>query len=103
MPLRLRSFKLLICVFQVKSHAYALGITDSPSEDPLKHPEPFDIHLHLPAGAQRKDGPSAGIALGSDSLAQIPYGLLMRSFFDSLRICVAVDRLYCPSKRGDDR
>ena len=29
----------------------------------MKFPDPIDIHLHLPAGAQKKDGPSAGIAM----------------------------------------
>ncbi|KAH9022790.1 Lon protease C-terminal proteolytic domain-containing protein [Lactarius pseudohatsudake] len=33
----------------VKTHSYDLGITN--------------IHLHLPAGAQKKDGPSAGVAM----------------------------------------
>lgn len=47
----------------VKTHAYDLGITNSRSQDPLKGPDPIDIHLHLPAGAQKKDGPSAGVAM----------------------------------------
>ncbi|KAI0033504.1 Lon protease C-terminal proteolytic domain-containing protein [Vararia minispora EC-137] len=46
----------------VKTHAYDLGITSSPSHDPLAVRE-IDVHLHLPAGAQKKDGPSAGVAI----------------------------------------
>lgn len=38
-------------------------MTSHPSQDALKVPDPIDVHLHLPAGAQRKDGPSAGVAM----------------------------------------
>jgi ATP-dependent Lon protease len=38
-------------------------VTSTPSQDVLKYPEPIDLHMHLPAGAQKKDGPSAGVAM----------------------------------------
>lgn len=38
----------------VKTHAYDLRITSDRSEDPLKVPNVVDVHLHLPAGAQKK-------------------------------------------------
>jgi ATP-dependent Lon protease len=44
----------------VKSNAFALGLTDSASATLLKD---RDIHIHFPAGAIPKDGPSAGIGL----------------------------------------
>ncbi|KAI0790959.1 Lon protease C-terminal proteolytic domain-containing protein [Abortiporus biennis] len=47
----------------VKTRAYDLGVTQMRSQDPLKVPDLIDIHLHLPSGAVKKDGPSAGIAM----------------------------------------
>lgn len=52
-----------IALSWVKSHAFELGITAGRGIDPLKVPASIDLHLHLPAGAQKKDGPSAGIAM----------------------------------------
>ncbi|RSH93124.1 hypothetical protein EHS25_007477 [Saitozyma podzolica] len=44
----------------VKAHAVQLGIVSHSHEDPLKD---VDLHLHLPSGAVRKDGPSAGVGM----------------------------------------
>jgi len=44
----------------VKSHAFELGIATKVDDDVFKH---FDLHLHLPAGSVKKDGPSAGVAI----------------------------------------
>lgn len=43
----------------VRAHAYALGIVAT--RDAAAFPA-HDVHLHMPAGATPKDGPSAGIA-----------------------------------------
>lgn len=46
----------------VKSHAYELGLASSRTEDVFKN---IDVHVHLPEGGIKKDGPSAGVAMVS--------------------------------------
>ncbi|WVQ75713.1 ATP-dependent protease La [Cryptococcus sp. DSM 104548] len=43
-----------LCLTWVKAHAVSLGI-------PMSHFKNRDIHYHAPAGAIKKDGPSAGV------------------------------------------
>ncbi|KPV71847.1 uncharacterized protein RHOBADRAFT_39869 [Rhodotorula graminis WP1] len=44
----------------VKAHAYELGIAADRDSNAFAK---LDLHLHLPAGSIKKDGPSAGVAL----------------------------------------
>lgn len=44
----------------VKSNAYELGLALEKKDDVMRD---IDLHLHLPAGSVKKDGPSAGVAL----------------------------------------
>jgi ATP-dependent Lon protease len=51
-----------IALTWVKAHAFDLKLTTSPSVNLVEH---RDVHIHFPAGAVAKDGPSAGIALAT--------------------------------------
>ncbi|GAA5990502.1 hypothetical protein JCM10908_007402 [Rhodotorula pacifica] len=44
----------------VRAHAFDLGIASAERENAFKA---IDVHLHMPAGAVKKDGPSAGVAM----------------------------------------
>lgn len=44
----------------VRAHAFELGIAAAERENAFKA---TDVHLHMPAGAVKKDGPSAGVAM----------------------------------------
>jgi len=82
-----------IALSWVKAHAFDLGITAARGIDPFKVPHPIDVHLHLPSGAQKKDGPSAGIAMVrvlSPVLAE--FG---RYFLLDVRFGVFVNRSQC--------
>ncbi|CAG8611361.1 7945_t:CDS:2 [Funneliformis caledonium] len=50
-----------IALSWVRAHAFQLGITTSETESKFFFQR--DIHIHFPAGAVGKDGPSAGVAL----------------------------------------
>ena len=46
----------------VRMHLYDLGITNKCAQDPLQISDTMiDVHLRLLAGAQKKDGLSAGV------------------------------------------
>lgn len=100
----------------VKTHAYELGVTSSRTQDPLvtrrgvdvasgEDTSKIDIHLHLPAGAQKKDGPSAGIAMVSSlvsSLSLKPSRSYLYRFLD-MRLRITIDGCLCTAQFRDDR
>ncbi|KAF8935586.1 hypothetical protein BGZ47_009879 [Haplosporangium gracile] len=49
-----------IALSWVKGHGYDLGLTTGHGQNVM---EKSDVHIHMPGGGTRKDGPSAGIAL----------------------------------------
>ncbi|KAG2180134.1 hypothetical protein INT43_003922 [Umbelopsis isabellina] len=51
-----------IALTWVKSHAYDLKLTESSKTNLVEN---RDVHIHFPAGAVAKDGPSAGVALAT--------------------------------------
>ncbi len=60
-----------IALSYIRSHAEAMGIDSKKFND-------ADIHLHVPAGAVPKDGPSAGVALVT-ALVSLLTGRLVKS------------------------
>ena len=55
-----------IALSWVVAHASRLGLPHD-----VLNARGIDMHLHLPRGAQKKAGPSAGVAIVSDSSARI--------------------------------
>ena len=55
-------------------------LTSEDSEDLL---ERTDVHIHFPAGAVGKDGPSAGVTIVAVLVSLFRYSIALASFFFS--------------------
>ena len=53
-------------------------LTSEDSEDLL---ERTDVHIHFPAGAVGKDGPSAGVTIVAVLVSLFRYSMALASFF----------------------
>lgn len=76
-----------LAVTWVKSHAYELGLAKSRSEDVFSG---IDIHIHLPSGGVKKDGPSAGVAMVSLLLRSVYLGKDAHSLVFIFQTCAIV-------------
>merc|ERR1719240_224129 len=59
----------------VRAHASELGIRDEGASGPLLNAT--DLHIHFPAGAMPKDGPSAGVTI-TTAIVSLLTGRLVR-------------------------
>merc|ERR1719240_2536058 len=59
----------------VRAHASELGIRDEGASGPLLNAT--DLHIHFPAGAMPKDGPSAGVTI-TTAVVSLLTGRLVR-------------------------
>ena len=74
----------------VKNHAFELGISAARTLDPLRE-RAIDVHLHFPAGAQKKDGPSAGVAIVA-AVLRTTRDVRAAGIRKSVGLCSAPDR-----------
>ncbi|MDH4466536.1 MAG: endopeptidase La, partial [Bacteriovoracaceae bacterium] len=63
----------MAAITYLKSHAQELGIDESAFEG-------FDFHIHVPAGATPKDGPSAGVTLATAIASLITGSKITKEF-----------------------
>ena len=85
---------------------YDLGVPTKRAQDPLCIPDAMiDVHLHLPASAQKKDGPSAGVAMVRRPHFLSGFGAKMMGRGPGTGLCdlIPLDGEVCPSYDCLDR